>query len=125
MIRINLLPVRAARKKENIRWQISVFFLCIFFVLVVMAYLYVGLTKNITVMNDRITEAEAELKRLQAISKQVNQIKAKCLAGDVRAEALVLAIGDAPIAANISQSPGLSFVHNLRPSRHGPSLAFV
>ena len=44
MIRINLLPVRAARNKENIRWQISVFFLLIFFALMVMTYLTVGLT---------------------------------------------------------------------------------
>jgi type IV pilus assembly protein PilN len=38
MIRINLLPFRAARKKENIRRQISVFLLSFFLMLAVLIY---------------------------------------------------------------------------------------
>lgn len=75
MIRINLLPVRAARKKENVRWQISVFFLMILFGLVVMAYIALNMSRNISNMTAKIEAAESELKELQAISKQVQDIK--------------------------------------------------
>ena len=77
MIRINLLPVRAARKKENIRWQVSVFFLMILFGVVVMAYMAVSLSRNISNMNTKIEDAGRELKELEAISKKVSEIKDK------------------------------------------------
>jgi type IV pilus assembly protein PilN len=75
MININLLPVRAARKKENVRWQVSVFFLMVLFGLVVMAYMAVSMSRNISNMHAKIDEAQEELKELEAISKQVKQIK--------------------------------------------------
>ena len=77
MIRINLLPVRAARKKENIRWQVSVFFLMILFGVVVMAYMAVSLSRNISNMNTKIEDAGRELEELEAISKKVSEIKDK------------------------------------------------
>jgi type IV pilus assembly protein PilN len=77
MIRINLLPIRAARKKENVRWQVSVFFLMISFGVVVMAYMAVSLSRNISGMNTKIEEAGRELKDLEAISKKVTEIKDK------------------------------------------------
>jgi type IV pilus assembly protein PilN len=77
MIRINLLPVRAARKKENIRWQVSVFFLMVLFGFVVMAYMAVSLTRNISNMNAKIEQAEKELKDLEILSKKVHEIKDK------------------------------------------------
>jgi type IV pilus assembly protein PilN len=77
MIRINLLPIRAARKKENVRWQVSVFFLMILFGVVVMAYMAVSLSRNISSMNTKIEEAGRELKDLEAISKKVTEIKDK------------------------------------------------
>jgi len=75
MIRINLLPVRAARKKENIRWQLSVFFLMVMFGLVVMAYMAVSLTRSISNMNAKMEQAEQELKDLEVLSKRVREIK--------------------------------------------------
>ena len=38
MIRINLLPFRAARKKENIRRQVSIFLLSLAFLLIILFY---------------------------------------------------------------------------------------
>ncbi len=75
MIRINLLPVRAARKKENIRRQISVFFLCVFFFVAVLGYVAYYLSRNISELNAKIEDAQAELTKLQAIVKQVNAMK--------------------------------------------------
>ena len=77
MIRINLLPVRAARKRENIRRQVSIFSLSVFFALVVMAYVTIHLDRSISDLNAKIEDAQGELTRLQAISKRVNEIKKK------------------------------------------------
>jgi len=54
MIRINLLPVRAARRRENIRRQISVFALSVFLVLAVMAYVTIDLGQTISDLNAKI-----------------------------------------------------------------------
>lgn len=75
MIRINLLPVRAARKKENIRRQVSIFFLCVFFSVAVMGYVAYHLGRTISDLNAKIENAQTELTKLQAIVKRVNEIK--------------------------------------------------
>jgi type IV pilus assembly protein PilN len=75
MIRINLLPVRAARKKENIRQQVSMFFLFVVFVLCVMGYLTISMNRTISGLNGKIEVAQGELKKYQAIEKQVLKIK--------------------------------------------------
>jgi type IV pilus assembly protein PilN len=77
MIRINLLPIRAARKKENIRWQVSVFLLMVMFGLVVVAYGAFDMTRRISNMNSKIQEAEQELTELEMLSNQVREIKDK------------------------------------------------
>jgi len=77
MIRINLLPVRAARRRENIRRQVSVFLLSVFLVFAVMVYVTIYLGRNISDLNAKIEDAQGELTKLQAISKQVNEIKNK------------------------------------------------
>jgi type IV pilus assembly protein PilN len=77
MIRINLLPVRAARKKENIRRQVSIFFLCVFFFVSVMGYMAFHLSHSISKLTANIENAQTELTKLQAIVKQVNEIKKK------------------------------------------------
>lgn len=75
MIRINLLPVRAARKKENIRRQVSIFSLCIVFVFSVMAYLTVSMNNTISDLSGKIEAVRRDLKKYQAIDKQVKKMK--------------------------------------------------
>ena len=75
MIRINLLPVRAARRRENIRRQVSVFALCIVFAVSAMGYLTISMTGKISDLTDKIETAQTNLKRYQAIEKRVNKIK--------------------------------------------------
>lgn len=77
MITINLLPVRAARKKENIRRQVSIFFLCIVFGLCVMVYLTLSMSHKISAITEEIEEAQAELKQYEDKAKQVKKIKAE------------------------------------------------
>jgi type IV pilus assembly protein PilN len=75
MIKINLLPVRAARKKENIRRQVSIFSLCILFGICVMVYLTMSMSHKISVINEDIQVAQAELKKFEAIGKQVREMR--------------------------------------------------
>ncbi len=75
MIRINLLPFRAARKKENIRRQISVFFLTL---LLIAACLYMGsgYWKNkIQALNQDINRINSELSIMTAAAKEVDRIQ--------------------------------------------------
>jgi len=46
MIRINLLPFRAARKKENIRRQISVFVLSVVCLALLMGFVFLNFKKQ-------------------------------------------------------------------------------
>ena len=71
MIRINLLPFRAARKKENIRRQLTIFGLSVVFALVVMAYYFMKLS---TTLSDRKKE-EAQIKiELAGYKKTIERI---------------------------------------------------
>ncbi len=77
MIRINLLPFRAARKKENIRRQISVFFLSL--VLIVLALFFVQsiLAKKIDTLNEQIRHTKNEIEKYAKINKEIQTIKDK------------------------------------------------
>jgi type IV pilus assembly protein PilN len=77
MIRINLLPVRAARKKENIRRQVSVFFLSILFTVSLMGYYVISMNRKISDLTGKIEATQTELKRYQAIEERVKTIKSQ------------------------------------------------
>lgn len=77
MIRINLLPVRAARKRENIRRQVSVFALCIVFTVSAMAYLAVFMTGTISDLTAKIEAAQRDLKGYQTAANRVKKIKSE------------------------------------------------
>ncbi len=71
MIRINLLPFRAARRKENIRRQVSVFvLLLIFFIL---ALFYYNLLMNNTIARKR-SEIKSVKKQIVLYKKKVNKV---------------------------------------------------
>jgi type IV pilus assembly protein PilN len=42
LIRINLLPIRAFRRKESIRKQVSIYFLSIIFLAAILGFAYVS-----------------------------------------------------------------------------------
>lgn len=75
MIKINLFPVRAALKKENIRRQVSIFFLCIVLSVCLMAYITISMRRTISNLNRDITSTQADLEKYEAIAKQVNKMK--------------------------------------------------
>ena len=77
MIRINLLPFRAARKKENIRRQVSIFLLSSAFALIILFYFNFSLSSKIGNLNTKIKETNAELEKYAKINKEIDQIKKK------------------------------------------------
>ncbi|MCF8090852.1 MAG: PilN domain-containing protein [Desulfotignum sp.] len=94
MIRINLLPFRLARKRENIRQQVSIFFLSIILVVTGLTWYTLGIKKAIDEKRveterinseiavykekaDRVTEIKKRLKILEDKLKIVESLKLK------------------------------------------------
>ena len=77
MIRINLLPFRAARKKENVRRQISMFSLSVFFVAIALFYYNSVLANQVQELEDGISTARVELKKYEARNKEIKILEKK------------------------------------------------
>ena len=77
MIRINLLPFRAARKKENIRRQVSIFLLSLAFLLIILFYYNWNLGSKIDGLNGKIELTKIELNKYDKINKEIAVIKKK------------------------------------------------
>ena len=75
MIRINLLPFRAARKKENIRRQITIYALVVVLLFTVMAYYTVQLHSTLSNLKEEERDVRAELKTYQSTVKKINELE--------------------------------------------------
>ena len=75
MIRINLLPYRAAQKKENVRRQISIFVLAVIMVAGILLYYNISLNNNIDALNTQIKKTKSMLAQLEKQAKKVDEIK--------------------------------------------------
>ena len=77
MIKINLLPFRAARKKENIRKEISVYFLSLMFLIMVMVYLNITTSSRLNALMAEEENARKELTIYAKNNRMAAQIKAR------------------------------------------------
>lgn len=77
MIRINLLPFRAARKKENIRRQISIFSLSVFLVAVALFYYNSVLADQVLELEENVNNSRVELQKLQAKVREAKALEKK------------------------------------------------
>jgi type IV pilus assembly protein PilN len=75
MIKINLLPVRAAQKKESARQQISILLLAITAVLVIAFGIYSVTLAKISTAQEEIGKSEQEIKRLKEKIGEIDNIK--------------------------------------------------
>jgi type IV pilus assembly protein PilN len=75
MIRINLLPYRAARKKENIRYQVNVFIGSVVFLFLLIFWYNSLLNGNIADLNSEISTTREQVTKYQAINKEIAEIK--------------------------------------------------
>ena len=77
MIRINLLPFRAARKKENIRRQVSIFVLSLAFMLIILFYYSWTLGSQVNGLNAEIKKTKSDLAKYDKINKEIAATKKK------------------------------------------------
>jgi type IV pilus assembly protein PilN len=75
MIHINLLPVKAAQKKEQLRNQLIVFFVAIIAVVCSCYFAYSGLQSDLQQIETEIAQNNAELRSLQKKIGEVNRFK--------------------------------------------------
>jgi type IV pilus assembly protein PilN len=75
MIRINLLPFRADRKKENVRRQVSLFLLSTVLLLIIAFYYNWVLNSRIDKFTKEIKTTNAKLTEYNEINKEIARIK--------------------------------------------------
>jgi type IV pilus assembly protein PilN len=75
MIRINLLPFRIARKKENIRRQISIFFLLIALSAVALFWYTQAINKQISGVKEKTVQVNNQISKYKEKADRVARIK--------------------------------------------------
>ncbi|MDM8536566.1 PilN domain-containing protein [Desulfobacterales bacterium HSG17] len=75
MITINLLPFRVARKKENIRKQISMFLLLILLTVVALFWYTQSINKQILSIKEKTTQINHQIAKYKEKADRVAQIK--------------------------------------------------
>jgi len=77
MIRINLLPFRAARKKENIKRQITVYGLTVLLLFTAMGYMFLQLSSTLSNLKTEEKKLQTELAGYQKTIQKINQLEKK------------------------------------------------
>ncbi|MFH2043914.1 MAG: PilN domain-containing protein [Pseudomonadota bacterium] len=77
MIRINLLPFRTARKKENIRRQISILSLALLLVFILLAFQNFRLSDQVKEISGKVESKKIEIAKYAVINKELAEIKKK------------------------------------------------
>jgi type IV pilus assembly protein PilN len=77
MIRINLLPYRAARKKENIRIQVNVFLGTLIFIALAIVWCNTYLSGRVSALQAEINSIQTEMVKYEQINKEIAEIKKK------------------------------------------------
>jgi len=77
MIRINLLPVRAEKKRESLRQQLVLGVAALLLLFAGIGVVHVMLSSDIADLQTRIVQRRAEISRLQGIIGEVKEFKKK------------------------------------------------
>ena len=88
MIKINLLPFRAARKKENIRREVSIFLLTMLFLIVVSGYMHISLNQKLTHLEGEETRLREESKKYDKILREIGLLKKEIKIVETRLEVI-------------------------------------
>jgi type IV pilus assembly protein PilN len=75
MIKINLLPIRAARKKETAKQQVIIFVLSVLGVVVIALAIYFLINLKIVSTKNEISRSESEIQELKAKIGKINDLK--------------------------------------------------
>ncbi len=77
MIRINLLPVRALKKKESLRQTVSVLTLSLGLVVLVILFFHLSLSNKINRVESQNADYREEIRKLKIDTKDVEKFKAE------------------------------------------------
>ncbi len=77
MIRINLLPYRAERKKENIRRQVGIYTLSVMLVAIGCYYYHLRLNSRIKKLRAEINYTNSQVAKYKKINREIEEIKKK------------------------------------------------
>jgi len=75
MIKINLLPFRVARKKENIRKKISIFLLCVLLTVVTLFWYTQSFNRQIVIIKEKTKQVNYQVAKYKEKADRVVQIK--------------------------------------------------
>jgi len=75
MIRINLFPFRAARIKENIRRQVTIYLLSTIFVILALSYLTLEINKKVRAVRTEHAEKQSKLASFRGTTAKINKLK--------------------------------------------------
>lgn len=75
MIEINLLPVREARRRESLRFQLSIAVLSLFFVVIIIAYLNVSAANRERKIDKEMKLVQEELAQLNKAVGEIDELK--------------------------------------------------
>ncbi len=75
MIQINLLPIRAERRKELIRKQLSIAVLTLFFAVAVMGLFFYRIQTQYNKTKNTLERTNKQIKRLEPIIKKIDQYR--------------------------------------------------
>ena len=75
MIEINLLPVRAARKRESLRFQLTIFSLILAFIIIIIAYMSWSANKREARIATQFKLVQEDLIRLEKEVGEIEEIK--------------------------------------------------
>jgi type IV pilus assembly protein PilN len=77
MIKINLLPFRAARKKENVRRQLTILFGSLILVFILLIYYNIRLSSDVKEIKSKVEATKTEHEKYEKINKEIEERKAK------------------------------------------------
>jgi type IV pilus assembly protein PilN len=77
MIRINLLPFRAARRKENIRRQLTIYVLTVVLSFLVLGYLFIDVNSTLGGLYMQKAQKTQDLKKYDPILRKIAKLEKK------------------------------------------------
>jgi len=77
MIKINLLPFRTARKKENVRRQLSILITSLFLVFILLIYYNIKLSGQLKEIKSKVETSKTENAKYEKINNEIKEIRGK------------------------------------------------
>ena len=84
MIKVNLFPFRAARIKENIRRQVTIYVLSVIFLILASSYFYLDLNNKVNTLREEQDVKQKELDSFKDTNRKIAALKRTIAAVEVK-----------------------------------------